>query len=134
MTRFTTLFVAASLALSAAVTASAQDTTPTLRVDQGAIMTSQGGEFANAQSGQPLVAGSRLMVTEQAAATLTYGNGCSRTYTAPGVYVVQAECVKPAATGTDWAGAAKIAGGVVVTAAILASMDKQDYVAPPVSR
>jgi hypothetical protein len=134
MTRFTTLFIAASLALSTAATASAQDTSATLRVDQGTIMTSQGGEFANAATGQALVAGSRLMVTEQSAATGTYDKGCTRSYTAPGVYVVQADCTKAAAAGTDWAGAAKIVGGVVVTAAILHNMDQQDYVAPPVSR
>ncbi len=134
MTRFTTLFIAASFALSTAATASAQDTGATLRVDQGTIMTSQGGEFANAQSGQVLVVGSRLMVTEQSAATVTYSKGCTRTYSAPGVYVVQADCTKGAAAGTDWAGAAKIAGGVVVTAAILHNMDQVDYVAPPVSR
>jgi len=134
MTRFAALFIAASLALSTAATASAQDTTATLRVDQGTIMTSQGGEFANAVTGQALVAGSRLMVTEQSAATVTYDKGCVRTYTAPGVYTVEANCTKAAVVGTDWAGAAKIAGGVVVTAAILHSMDQEDYVAPPVSR
>ena len=132
MTRLTTLFVAASLALSAAATASAQDASATLRVDRGTIMTSQGGEFANAQTGQALVPGSRLMVTEQSAATVTYAKGCTRSYTAPGVYVVEANCNKAAgATGTDWAGAAKITGGVLVTAALLHNMDQADYVAPP---
>ncbi len=132
MTRLTSLFVAASLALSVAATASAADSAPILRVDSGTIMTSQGGEFANAQSGQALVTGERLMVTERSAATVTYSENCTRTYTAPGVYVIEEDCKKAAAlVGTDWAGAAKIVGGVVVVAAALHSMDKADYVAPP---
>lgn len=136
MTRFTSLFVAASLALSVAATASAEDSAPILRVDSGTIMTSQGGEFANAQTGQALVAGERLMVTEQSAATVTYAKDCTRTYSAPGVYVIEADCRKAAAiAGTDWAGAATVVGGVVVAAALLEQMDQQDYVAPlPVSR
>lgn len=134
MTRFTALFIAGSLALSTAATASAQDTAATLRVDQGTIMTSQGGEFANAQTGQALVPGSRLMVTEQSAATVTYDKGCTRTYTAPGVYVIEANCTKAGAVGTDWAGAATIVGGVAVGAAVLHNMDQADYVAQPVSR
>ncbi|NDK38728.1 hypothetical protein DT603_07725 [Pseudoxanthomonas gei] len=134
MTRFTTLFLAASFALTAAATASAQDTSATLRVDQGTIMASEGGSFATAQTGQALVAGSRLMVAEQSAATVTYAKGCTRTYTAPGVYVVEANCTKAVVAGTDWASAAKIAGGVVITAALLENMDKVDFVPPPVSR
>ena len=96
-------------------------------------MTSQGGEFATANSGQVLVVGERLMVSENSSATVVYGNDCKREYTAPGVYVIDATCVKVAALGsTDWVGAAKIAGGVAVGAALLSGMEQTD--APPVSR
>ena len=129
MTKFVVLLATASFALSAAATAAEQ--APTLRVDRGNVMASQGEEFATAQSGQSLVPGSRLMLAEDSAATVTYANDCSRRYTAPGVYVVEADCQKGAA-GTDWAGAAKIVTGVAVGAALLENMEQVD--APPVSR
>lgn len=131
MTKFASLLVAASFALTASVAASAaEEATATLRVDRGNVMASQGGEFATAQTGQALVAGERLMVSEDSAATVAYGNDCTRTYTAPGVYVVEKDCKK--AVAVDWAGAAKIVGGSAVGIAILANMEETD--APPVSR
>lgn len=145
MSRFT-VFMFTSLALCAAATASAQEGGVTLRVDRGTVMTSQGGEFASARSGQSVVAGERLMITEGATATLTYPKGCARQFSAPGVYVISAAC--PTTTqGTDWAGAAKIVAGGVVMAAVLHDMDQtmasanggratapSDDDSPPVSR
>lgn len=132
MTRFASVFAVASLAVFASSAASAAEQAATLRVDRGSVMTSQGGEFATANSGQVLVAGERLMVGENATATVIYDNDCKREYNAPGVYVIDATCVKAAALGTDWVGAAKVAGGVAVGAALLNSMEQTD--GPPVSR
>ena len=134
MNQFASLLVVASLALAASSAAvAAEQDSVTLRVDRGSVMASQGGEFATANSGQVLVVGERLMVSENSSATVVYGNDCKREYTAPGVYVIDATCVKAAATGgTDWVGAAKIVGGVAVGAALLNGMEQTD--APPVSR
>lgn len=132
MTKFASLIIAASFALTASAAASAADGDVTLRVDRGGVMTSQGGEFASAQTGKSLVEGDRLMVTEGSTATLFYDNDCKREYTVPGVYVVEGSCRMAAVdAGTDWASAAMIAGGVAIGAAILANMDETS---PPVSR
>lgn len=131
MTKFASLFVAASIAFAASAAASAaEEATATLRVDRGNVMTSQGGDFATAQTGQALVVGERLMVSEESAATVAYGDDCTRTYTAPGVYVVEKDCQK---AGVDWAGAAKIVGGVAVGVVLLDNMEQIDA-PPPVSR
>ena len=133
MTKFTALFAATSLALVVSADAfAAEDATATLRVDRGSVMASRGGEFATATSGQVLVVGERLMVAENSTATLTYDDDCTREYSAPGVYVIEATCVKAAAMAVDWAGAAKIVGGVAVGAALLNNIE--DIEAPPVSR
>lgn len=125
MTKFASLMIAVSLALTASVSASASDVDATLRVDRGSVMTSQGGEFSSAQTGKVLVEGERLMVTEGAVATVIYDEDCTREYSAPGVYVIERDCKRVAAlAGTDWASAAKIAAGVGVGAAILDNMDK----------
>lgn len=129
MTKPVSLLLAASF-LFLAMPATAADPAATLRVDQGSVMTSQGGEFATARSGQGVVAGERLMLAEDSTATLAYANGCQREYSAPGVYVVEAECRKAAPVA--WGDAAKVAGGVAIGAAVLANMDETDP--PPVSR
>ncbi len=112
--------------MTALFTASAQDTAhATLRVDSGRVMTSQGGEFATARSGQLVAAGNRLMVAENSAATVIFSDNCQRQYSAPGVYAIERECERGAAlVGTDWPSAGKIALGVGVGAAILANMDQ----------
>ena len=136
MSKLASLMIAASLALTASAAASAADGDITLRVERGGIMTSQGGEFASAQSGKMLVEGERLMVTEGSAATVFYSNNCTREYNAPGVYVIERDCKRGAvvARNTDWAGAGMVAAGVVVGAALLENMDKApgQYPAPPV--
>lgn len=133
------------LLLSAALSvvafpALAQDGVATLRVEAGSIMTSTGGEFSTAGTGEALVDGERLMVAEGAVATVVYPSGCTRQYASPGVYVVQDTCVPAgiAAGGVDWKGAALITAGVVVGAAILDNQDDSPgpppVVPPPVSR
>lgn len=125
MTKFASLMIAASLALTASAAANAADGDITLRVARGSIMTSQGGEFASAQSGKVLFEGERMMVTEGAAATVFYDNDCKREYSAPGVYVIERSCKRGAAIrGTDWANAGKIAAGVGVACAILCNKDE----------
>jgi hypothetical protein len=116
--------------LAVSTVASASGPAATLHVERGSVMTSQGGEFATAKSGQALAAGERLMLGEDSAAAVAYPNGCQREFSAPGVYVVEADCQKAAAV--DWGGAATVATGVAVGAAVLKSMDQTDP--PPVSR
>lgn len=132
MNKLTALLAATTMTFIC-LPAIAQETPPTLRVDRGSVMTSDGGEFAAAQSGKVLVEGERVMVTEGAAASVVYDTGCVREYTAPGVYAVQPVCV-PSATATgeaaiDWGAAGLITAGVAIGAAVLASMD--DVAAPP---
>lgn len=136
MTKLASLIVAASFALTASAAASAADGAVTLRVDRGNVMTSEGGEFVSAQSGKLLVAGERLMVSEGSVATVVYDNDCTREYNTPGVYAVEQGCAKGAlvagtttsatAKGVDLVGAAGIAAGVGVGAALLSSMDQSD--------
>ena len=106
----------------------------------GSAMVSTGGEFVTAPSGSQLAPGSRVMLTEGNQATLVYANGCTQSLTTAGVHAVAATCVRaPAAaggagtgaTGVDLGGAAIVSGVAVAGAAILNSMDDQDYVAPP---
>lgn len=137
MTKFTKLMIAASLALAASAGASAAEGDITLRVDRGSIMTSQGGDFASAQSGKVLMTGERMMVTEGAAATVFYDKDCKREYTAPGVYVIERDCKRAAvlANGVDWLSTGKIALGVGVGAAILHNMDSTPGPPPlPITR
>lgn len=135
MTKLVPLFVAVSFALAGSVAASAAEpAVATLQVQAGTAMTSQGGEFASAQSGKVLVPGERILLVEGATATAVYADGCSVAYSAPGIHVVAATCQATAASanGVDWAGAAKIVGGVAVGSALLENMEQVD--APPVSR
>ncbi len=145
MTKLASIFVAVSLAMTASVAASAQDRdkdTATLRVDRGSVMTSQGGEFATAQTGQVVMEGNRLMVAENSAATLIFSENCERQYTAPGVYTIEEDCDRVAAivgtaTGFDAAGAATVVAGSLGVAAILYNMEDSDDRPPvqvPVSR
>ncbi len=136
MKKIASLFTAASLALGMAFAANAQDGAPTLQVQGGNVMTSQGGDFVAAQSGKALVTGERIMVTEGATARVVYANGCVRELTEPGVYSVEGTCVPVAGrgtrTGVDWGGAATITGLAVLASAVLANMDDVD--ALPISR
>lgn len=95
----------------------------TLQVNTGSVMTSDGGDYASAASGQALTAGQKIMINAGGSATATYGNGCRIEFTQPGVYVVPVEC--KAAGGNNNAGrssranAAIIAGTAVLGAAAI---------------
>ena len=102
-------------------------------MDRGFILSCQGGEFATAQTGQVLLDGERLLVPEGGVGTVIFDNGCEREYSNPGVYVIDRECkIATINNGSSWAGAAKVAAGVAVGAALLDNMDKVP--GPPVSR
>ena len=107
-----------------------------LRVDNGKIMVSRGGDFVNAQTGEALVAGNRVTVCEGAAATIVYNNGCSIQYTLPGCYIVQRDCIPAAlplgSTRPAWGSLAALGGLAAIAGIILANGD--DTPAPPISR
>lgn len=58
----------------------------TLRVEQGAGMRSEGASFVSVRSGARMVDGERLMLSKDAAASITYDNGCTQNYAEAGVY------------------------------------------------
>ncbi len=120
MTKLASLLVAVSLALSVSAAASAADNAATLTVESGTVMSSQGGDFTPAQSGQVLASGDRLMVTDKSSATLRYDNDCKRHYTVPGVYVVEEDCKKAVVADddmTNWTMISAVAIGAAVVAA-----------------
>ncbi len=134
MTKFASLFVAVSFALSVSAAASAADNAATLTVDSGNVMSSQGGDFTAAQSGQVFASGDRLMVTEKSSATLRYSNDCVRRYTVPGVYVVEEDCKKAVGADddmTNWTMISAVAIGAAVVAATVSGGSDDDT---PVSR
>lgn len=117
----------------------AQDAIGTLQVE-GRVMTSTGGEFAPATSGEPVVAGERIMVGEGGQATVQLSNGTVLRYGEPGVYTVQLPAVAPPApAGTAVASAAPVGlgatgviiGAAVVGGALIANDDDDDA---PISR
>lgn len=140
MNKLGSILVTTALAVGVAAPAFAQDeaSTATLRVDQGSVMTSDGGEFASASTGSALTVGERLMVTEGSAATVVYSNQCSRAYNTPGVYVVEdgSKCVPAAVAGEgvkDSTVATVVAVGMVL-APLLIDNDSNKPSPPPVSR
>ena len=131
-----TRLVLAVAAITAIAPAFAQEAIGTLQV-QGTVMTSTGGEFASATSGQAIQAGERIMVGEGGNASVTFSNGAVVNYAVPGVYTVQLPAVATAATGTavGTAGGASAAAtvGVIVGAAALgaAATDQMGDEVPP---
>ena len=135
MNKFASLFVAVSFALGVSAAAAAAEPDATLTVDSGTVMTSQGGDFVPAQSGQALNTGDRLMVTEKSVATVRYDNDCQRQYSVPGVYVVEKDCEKAVAADddmTNWTMVSAIAIGAAVVAATVSGGGDDDDT--PVSR
>lgn len=145
----TSLIAAALFAFAAAAPAYAQDPAPTLQVNSGTVMTSEGGEFATAASGASVAPGSRIMLAENSSATVTYANGCSAVISAAGVHAVPAVCQAgtgqaavgaTAATGTQWASAGWLFLGTAVVAAGLSEIGgdgdplPSEVTPPPVSR
>lgn len=144
----TSLLAVAALSIAAFSPAHAQDQdpAPTLRVDSGTVMTSQGGEFVSAASGATVTPGTRVMLAEGSTASLVYANGCTASISAAGVHAVPAMCQATGsqaaigagtAAGVDWASAGWLFLGTAVVAGGLASMDTEsapDEIPPPVSR
>ena len=134
MTKFASLFIAVSFALGVSAAASAAETTAILTVQNGTVMTSQGGEFIPAATGQALSVGDRLMVTEKSAAMVRYSNDCVRQYSDPGVYVVEKDCTKRTLADDDMTNWTMI-GAIGIGAAVLAAaVSGGDDDSTPVSR
>ncbi|NDK38727.1 hypothetical protein DT603_07720 [Pseudoxanthomonas gei] len=133
MTKSVSLFATIAFALGLSAAASAAKAPVTLSVQNGVVMTSQGGDFAAAQDGQVLTAGDRVMITEKASAVVRYPGGCARQYSAPGVYVVEEDCKKTVTADDDmhnWTMISAIGlGAAAVAAAVSGGGDDE-----PVSR
>lgn len=143
MIRTSLIAAAAVFALAAIAPAHAQDAPPTLRVDSGSVMTSQGGEFVSAASGAQVTPGTRVMLADNSSASLVYANGCTASISAAGVHAVPAVCQVGAsqsavgagtAAGVDLASAGWLFLGTAAVAAGLSQMDDGDPLPPPVSR
>lgn len=144
MKQATTLVVAAMAASLSLATAAAQDAADppappdiTLQVDAPDVMTSSGGEFATAASGDSLAPGFRVMVAEGGAARLQYGNDCEVILAEPGVHTVSDECDRglaaPVERGTVSTGV--IVGSAAAVIAIGAAVGGgSSSTPPPVSR
>lgn len=124
MTRFAAvLLVAAAVFATPAV---AQDAvSATLQVESGSVMTSTGGEYASANSGQSLAAGQKVMVNAGSSGFLAYGNGCKIKLDQPGVYTVPSSCnaVPGKAGGSSTMNAGIIAISALVAAGLIENED-----------
>ena len=103
----------------------------TLEVNKGVVMTSRGGEYAAAASGQQLFSEERVMVTEGGSATVTYNDNCKRTYDKPGVYKLDDNC-KAVAAFDGGARVAFIAGGIIAIGVVAHNIN--DNHKKPISR
>ncbi len=124
MTKFATALIAASVAFAAPAFAQEQNNSIVIQINAGSAMTSTGGDYMTANSGQPVAVGEKVMVNAGSAATLVYKNGCKMELRQPGVYTVPADCKVAGWTnnGTaSGANAAIIAGVAAIGAAVLAN-------------
>ena len=132
---------AALLGAASLAPAFAQETIGTMQVN-GTVMTSDGGEFVGASSGEAIQAGERIMVGEGSSASISFVNGAVVNYTAPGVYTIQLPAVATGATATTLGEAVSANIGFVAFAGVIAAAgigasvldDDEDLVGPPVSR
>lgn len=127
MTKFAAVLLAASAAFAAP--AFAQDSSITLRVDSGTVMSSTGGEYASASTGKSLAVGEKLMINAGSSATAVYDGGCTVEFKEPGVYEVPAECTRAAWTNSgrgNGMNAAIIIGAGLVGAAVINSQGSED--------
>lgn len=127
-------FATLLLAAMALLPAFAQQPTATLTFN-GTVMTSSGGEFVAASSGQQVAYGTRVMVSEGSTATLTYPDGAVVNLTQPGVYTVSAAGSRLVRThGNAAAANAMMIGvaGVIAAAGIASSVldDDEDLLVP----
>lgn len=114
--------LASTIAL--ALPAFAQETIGTLTVNQGTVMTSSGGEFASAGSGEGIQVGEQIMLGENSSATITFSNGAVVNYTAPGVYTISGlpAAVGAGAVGTAGGASAAATAGIIAGAAALGAL------------
>lgn len=101
MKKLAILLATSSLLLAGVASAQSQENI-TLRIKNGSVMTSGGGEFVTAQSGQALTQGEKLSVSNDTHAQAVYdrgtadtGDDCVIEFKAAGVYEVPGDC-KPA--------------------------------------
>ena len=137
MGKLFSLVITASAGLLLAVSATAAEGDAQLRVDQGKVMVSQGGDFTVVNGGSPVGAGDRIMVTEGGAATVLYDEGCQREYTVPGVYPFEDGCPKAAVVQgkpVNWTVVSAIGVGAILVGAAAGGGGSDDKPAPPVSR
>ena len=137
MAKLFSLAATASAGLLLAVSATAAEGGAQLRVDQGKVMVSQGGDFTPVSGSSPVRSGDRIMVTEGGAATVLYSEGCQREYTVPGVYPFENGCPKaalaqPGDKMVNWTMVSAIGVGAVLVGASLSGGSDNDN--PPVSR
>lgn len=114
--------IAAALLVAAAAFATpafAQESvSATLQVESGSIMTSAGGEYASASTGQSLAAGQKVMVNAGSSGFLIYGNDCKIKLDQPGIYTVPSECnAVPGRTG----GSSAMNAGIIAISALVAA-------------
>ena len=131
------LAVAAGQSTAAVDAAAAPPPPIVLRVDDGTVMSSSGGDFVPAATGTPLQAGDRIMVAENARASVFFDDRCFTTYDSPGVYVVERRCDGAAAPAAGNARTVGIVAGVVALGALAAGGGgggDDDAPPPPVSR
>ena len=138
MGKFFALLLTASAGLMMTASVVAAEGDAQLRVDQGKVMLSQGGDFAAVNGSSKVGSGDRIMVTEGAAATVLYSEGCQREYTVPGVYPFEQGCPKVAVTQpgdrmVNWTMVSAIGVGAVLAGAALSGGSDNDN-PPPVSR
>jgi hypothetical protein len=131
MNKFAKLVLATAVA-ALAMPALAQETIGTLTVQQGTVMTSTGGEFASAASGESIQSGERIMVGEGGSASVTFTNGAVVNYTAPGVYTVQMP-VAGAPVASAGGASTAVSAGIILGAAVLgaAAIDQMGDEVPP---
>ncbi|MCL6618312.1 hypothetical protein [Thermomonas hydrothermalis] len=122
MRKFVAPLFAFAVAVSAPAFAQQQNDSIVLQLNAGSAMTSRGGDFMTANSGQPVAAGDKVMVNAGSAVTLVYKNGCKMELRQPGVYTVPADCKVAGWAnngGVSGANAAIIAGVAALGAAVL---------------
>ena len=138
--------IASSVAFSGPVFAQGPDQAQTLvlKVDSGSILTSTGGEYVSAETGQTVVPGQKLMVNADSSARVVYDQGntdpkddCVIEFNKAGVFDVPSECKRAVAwvPGSNGKTALYVIGGAAVAAALIGSggSDRETPPPPPVS-
>lgn len=136
--------IVAALCLLASSAAAAQDSAAvepapriTLGIESGPVLVSTGAEFVQAQPGQVVEPGNRVLVSEGGSATLGYDGACQVALRQVGIYTVSSSCAGATRTGPRTGTIVGIAAGVAAIAAAAGGGgggDRQPPRPPPVSR